>query len=130
MAAARTILVVEDEPDVLEVTSYILEDEGFTVLRAAQAREALGMLRAHAVDLLLTDVVMPGGMNGFDLARTARAAQPTLPVICMTGYIGVDHQPHRDHYDELLPKPFKPRQIVDAVGRALDPARGVRGAAD
>jgi CheY-like chemotaxis protein len=118
MSPSHTVLVVEDEPAVLDVVSYILEEDGFSVLRAARASEALTML-GRSVDLLLTDVVMPGPMNGFELAREARSLRPGLPIICMTGYIDVDHRPHQAFYDHLLAKPFKPRHVLAAVARVL-----------
>jgi two-component system, NtrC family, sensor kinase len=82
------ILLVEDNPQVADVTAQMLNSMGFQVETADRARKALDRLDAasDSVDLLLTDVVMPDGMNGLELATRARAKFPTLPIILISGY--------------------------------------------
>lgn len=82
------ILLVEDNPQVADVTAQMLDSMGFKVEVADRARKALDRLGtiAEGVDLLLTDVVMPDGMNGLDLATQAREKFPTLPIILISGY--------------------------------------------
>ena len=81
------ILLVEDQEDVREITVYILEELGYQVVEAAQGDEALGKLRtSQAFDLLLTDIVLPGDMNGVDVVRGARRINPAIKVVLITGY--------------------------------------------
>ncbi|MBA2297287.1 MAG: PAS domain S-box protein [Actinobacteria bacterium] len=115
----ETILVVEDEDTIRRLVSDVLERSGYTVLAAPAGAEAIDLLHANDVDLLLTDVIMPG-MSGPDLARIALAHQPDLHVLFTSGYI---HEP-----DELLTgldaafigKPFLPAPLVAKVREVLD----------
>jgi PAS domain S-box-containing protein len=82
------ILLVEDNPQVADVTAQMLDSMGFDVEVADRARKALERLgtTAEHVDLLMTDVVMPDGMNGLELATQVRAKFPTLPIVLISGY--------------------------------------------
>ena len=85
-----TVLVVEDDADVRELAAAQLEGLGYAVLEAANGPEALAVLSGPggaAIDLLLTDVVMPGGMGGVELAREARARLPGLRAVLASGYV-------------------------------------------
>ena len=85
--AASTVLVVDDEPAVRALVVETLHGLGDAALEAGDARAALGILRAGTrVDLLITDVGLPGGMNGRQLAEAARTARPGLAVLFITGY--------------------------------------------
>src|SRR5207302_4361670 len=85
--AAATILVVEDDPDVREMIVGILSDLGHRTLVATNGPEALAFLnRDHSVDLLFTDIVMPAGMSGTELARQASRLRPDLKVLLSSGY--------------------------------------------
>ncbi len=117
-AASRTILVVEDETDVRNLVRRQLESLGHRVLVAKAADEALRLIEAAgAPNLLLTDVVLATGMNGIELANTARAIRPGLPVIFMSGYTAVPEAQRRirETGAPLLPKPFSTRQLEQAV---------------
>ena len=83
----ETILVVDDEPEVLGVTSSILRAEGYTIVATGDPREALRIARSRQepLDLLLTDVVMPG-MNGRELAGRLRVYRPGIKVLFMSAY--------------------------------------------
>ncbi|WP_434389988.1 PAS domain-containing protein [Melittangium boletus] len=86
-ARGERVLVVEDEPAVRMLVMEILEDLGYAALEAPEARAALGLLeQADRVDLLVTDVGLPGGMNGRQLAEVARQRRPGLKVLFITGY--------------------------------------------
>ncbi len=86
-ASSAVVLVVEDEPDVRMVVVELLSDLGFTVLEAADGRSGLQILESGTrIDLLLTDVGLPGGMNGRQLADAARQRRPELHVLFVTGY--------------------------------------------
>ncbi len=120
------ILVVEDEPAVCRVITQTLEARGYAVLSAHSAGDALEVLATALapIDLLVTDIVMPG-QSGVELARTVRRRRPGLPVIFISGHAseatvryGLDLQ-----RATLLPKPFLPVQLVLKVREALDQGR-------
>lgn len=84
---SETVLVVEDNPDVREVTLERIEGLGYVVLEAASAPEAIKVLGANPdVQLVLTDVVMPGGMSGFELAQWIGENRPGVAVVCTSGF--------------------------------------------
>ena len=84
--AGRKILLVEDNPDVAEATKALLADLACDAHVAVDALQALGMLNGGKFDLVLSDIVMAGPMNGLDLARKIRAEHPDLPIVLATGY--------------------------------------------
>jgi len=112
---APTVLVVEDEWLMRDVLARELEDEGFTVLEAENGEEALAILRetARCIDLLLTDIRMPGSVDGWRLAEEARSLRPELPVIYATGYSHV--QPRQVPKSVYLHKPFHLSHVIDAA---------------
>jgi PAS domain S-box-containing protein len=82
-----TVLIVEDDPEVLDAAITMLASLGLKVLTAADGPSALSALRrAHRIDILFTDVVMPRGMNGFELAREARQLRPAIKILVASGY--------------------------------------------
>jgi CheY-like chemotaxis protein len=86
-AAGETVLIVDDEPTVRMLVSEVLLDLGYGALEAADAAAALEILRSdQRIDLLITDVGLPGGMNGRQLADSARVTRPVLKVLFITGY--------------------------------------------
>jgi len=118
----ETILLVEDEPMVLRLTTRALQSQGYTVLGVQSPDEALRVAREHSgeIDLLLTDVIMPG-MNGRDLAKTLTAQNPRLEYVFMSGFSsrvvaghGVDDDAH------FLGKPFSLAALASTVRRVLD----------
>ncbi len=83
----NTVLLVEDDPDVRDVLRDQIAGLGYNVLVASDGREALSQTEhGQRIDLLFTDIVMPGGLNGLELARQLRGRLPTLNVIYTTGY--------------------------------------------
>src|SRR5450759_414976 len=117
-SSPRTILVVEDEPDVRAIVRRQLESLGHRVLVAEASTEALLLIQGPGTpDLLLTDVVLANGMNGIDLANAARELRPGLPVIFMSGYTAVPEAQHRirETGAPLLSKPFSTPQLERAV---------------
>jgi len=85
--AGAVVLLVEDEPAVRIVIVEVLSDLGYTVLEAHSGQSAMRFVQSHArIDLLLTDVGLPGGMNGRQLADAAREHRPGLKVLFLTGY--------------------------------------------
>jgi len=86
--AGGLALLVEDNADVAEVGREMLSQLGYTVRFAADARQALGVIKRERFDLVVSDIVMPGGMNGVELAKAIRADHPALPILLVTGYAG------------------------------------------
>jgi CheY-like chemotaxis protein len=118
-----TILVVDDDDDVREVAVGILEDRGYTVLAAGDGMAALDILGSGATpDLLFTDIVMPGGINGFQLAEKAKALRPAIGVLYTSGFVS----PLSDtvYHGNLLRKPYRSAQLLEAVGAALHRREG------
>jgi CheY-like chemotaxis protein len=126
-ADAETILVVEDDDDVRAYSKEVLRELGYSVLDASSATAALRMLDQHPqIDLLFTDVGLPGGMNGRQLADEARKRRPDLKILFTTGYArnAIVHEGRLDPGVQLVTKPFtyaavgaKLRDILDARGR-------------
>ena len=116
-----TVLVVEDDTGIRDVTAEVLQDAGLHVLTAANGPAALEILRGpERVDLLFSDVVMPGGATGVDLARAARALRPRLAVLLTSGYGG----PALSRYGadceyELLAKPYTREALLEHLGDIL-----------
>jgi PAS domain S-box-containing protein len=114
-ARARRILLVEDNEQVADLAAALLQEAGHRVERAATARAALDTLLADAsFDLVFSDLVMPGGMDGLELARTVRRRWPTLPVLLATGYSSEASQAQREGF-RLLAKPYEPSVLLGAV---------------
>ncbi len=136
LRGAETILLVEDHDELRAYSSGILRELGYMVLTAANGMEALATLDDHPdVTLLFTDVVLPGGMNGRQIADEALARRPDLKVLFTTGYTrnAIVHNGALDRGVELIVKPFGFEQLAMKVRRILDepqasPAAG--GAAD
>jgi DNA-binding NarL/FixJ family response regulator len=108
------VLVVDDEPPVLRLAKRILEEAGFAALMAKDGPEAVAVLEDYEVDVLLTDVVMPG-MSGTDLILEARKRHPGLPACYMTGHAA--DCPLLDV--PIIAKPFAPAELVATVQQAL-----------
>jgi two-component system, cell cycle sensor histidine kinase and response regulator CckA len=118
----KTVLAVDDDPDVLRLVEAILRRFGFRVLAAASADEALEIFSGleHPPDLLLTDVVMPG-VSGPVLADRLLAAEPQMRVLFMSGY---DNRQIVQHYVvkpgfPLIPKPFTHESLAAKVREIL-----------
>jgi nitrogen-specific signal transduction histidine kinase/CheY-like chemotaxis protein len=110
-ASAAMVLVVEDDDEVRQVTAHALETGGYHPVLAANAAEALRHLERQDVDVLVSDVVMPGGMSGVELARAARRLRHDLPVLLITGYASAQDLGAADDGVELLRKPFIPTHL-------------------
>jgi light-regulated signal transduction histidine kinase (bacteriophytochrome)/CheY-like chemotaxis protein len=109
LASEKTVLVVDDEPVVRMLLVETLQDLGYQVVEAANGAEAIKIMeRTTRIDLLVTDVGLPGGMTGRELADTARATRPTLQILFITGYADANllSQPAPGPRMELMTKPF------------------------
>lgn len=119
VTAKLRILMVEDEPMLLEVVTADLEDAGFAVVQAIKAETALDLLKGGTeVDLLFTDIRLPGSMDGWQLAEEARALKPTLPIIYATGFSHT--APRLAEGAMFFTKPYRVSAIIRAI-RILAP---------
>ena len=117
-----TVLVVEDDPLVLEVVTRLVREGGYDTIPARDGREAWGILQrsTRPIDLVLADVVLPH-MSGTELAAHVVASQPALPVILMSAY-APDDLARRGlvlSHGHLLTKPFTPDELLSLVQRLL-----------
>jgi len=121
------IVLVVDDKIVRATVASMLEDFGYTVLLAQSGSEALAILKSGTkVDLLFTDVVMPGTISGRQLAERAIEIVPTLKVLFTSGYPenAIVHNGRLDAGVELISKPYRREQLAAKVQRVLNSARG------
>ena len=119
----ETILLVEDQAEVAEVAQAMLEELGYKVIAAADATRALELIdERNDIDLLITDIVMPGSMNGADLALRAKE-QAGLRAILVTGF--ADKAIPSDQFDrfDVLLKPFRMDELSARIEAALAESR-------
>jgi PAS domain S-box-containing protein len=122
----RTVLAVEDHPEVLEYVTNTLEELGYRVLTAADGVAALAILHSDApIDLLFSDIVMPNGLSGIDLAREARRLRRDLRILLTTGYAGNTVSDAGDDW-EILAKPYRPADLAAKLAEVLPSAAGAR----
>jgi DNA-binding response OmpR family regulator len=118
----QMILLVDDEKEILDLAVLFLNEAGYRASTAPNADVALIMLqqRGLSFDLLITDIMMPGELDGFALAREVRDICPTMPIIYMSGYSAAAAARSRGAPDgELLPKPWSPHRLLASVKAAL-----------
>jgi CheY-like chemotaxis protein len=119
----ETILVVEDDADVRQYVVSQIRDLGYQVIEAADGRQARLILDGYAsIDLLFTDVVMPGGMTGRQLADAAKERRPTLRTLFTSGYTenSIVHQGRLDPGVHFLAKPYRRQELARKLREALD----------
>ena len=123
MAGNKTILVVEDEPTLRALVRKVLERDGYTVIEAPSGLAALQLWsdKKPHVDLLLTDMVMPDGISGKQLAERLKTENPAMKVVYTTGYstelLGKDFVLHEGV--NFLQKPYPPQKLVQTVRNGL-----------
>jgi len=117
-----TILVVEDNPDVRRLVRRQLGELGYTVHEAGNGPQALTLLRTSLpLDLLFTDIVMPEGMTGYELATQARECRPGLRILFTSGYTAIGAaQDHSRGNVPLLSKPYRKSELAHFIRAALD----------
>ena len=116
--AGETVLVIDDEPTVRMLVTEILEELGYAAIEAADGPSGLKVLQSDVrIDLLVTDVGLPGGMNGRQVADAARVARPELKVLFITGYAenAVLNHGHLDHGMHVLTKPFAMDELASRI---------------
>ncbi|MDC7832235.1 MULTISPECIES: response regulator [Pseudomonas] len=117
------ILVVDDEPLLLLLLSEIVSDMGATAVTADRADHGLSYLEQHAgeIALVVTDVMMPGRLNGFDLAQIVADRWPALPVVLTSGYSGTEHHSLAPNA-AFIAKPWTYQQIEEVIRERLSAA--------
>ena len=123
----ETILVVDDETSLTDVTATMLRRLGYKTYCAHSGEQALQVLDRHDdIDLLFTDIVMPGGMDGYDLAQAVRYARPSLRILLASGFAAdpennlYDDGYARELADSLLNKPYNEAELARAVSCTLN----------
>ena len=115
------VLLVEDDEEVAALVTEMLAQLGFEVTRTASANAALGALaNERVVDLVFSDVMMPGGMNGVDLAREVKRRRPGLPVLLTSGYAEAAAADAGAEGIMLLPKPYRLEALAATISEALN----------
>jgi CheY-like chemotaxis protein len=118
-----SVLVVEDDDEVAALVVEMLGQLGYQPTRVASAKAALGALAdGRPIDLVLSDIMMPGGMNGLELAREVRQRRPRLPLLLTTGYAEAAKREADAAGIPLLPKPY----VLHELATALEDARNGR----
>lgn len=109
------MLLVEDNPDVASVSMSLLEQLGYVVHKVADAEAALREIEHSEIDLVFSDIIMPGKMDGLALARRLREIRPKLPVLLATGYSDAAANVRGDF--PILRKPYEIHQLSQAIAR-------------
>ena len=125
--SGRAVLLVEDEPDLLETAEAMLHDLGYAVIRAVDGPSALREIESgRVIDLMVTDLMMPGGMDGVALAHAARAVRPDLPVVIASGYVEAGTAQAALADAPVVRKPYSIEELSAALRVALMTAPGPR----
>ncbi len=113
LAGAGTVLLVEDNPDVAGASTGLLEQLGYSVRWAPNAEAALEEIENNGIDLVFSDIVMPGRIDGLGLARIVRQRYPDLPILLATGYSEAAQGVRTDF--PILRKPYRVHELSQAI---------------
>jgi PAS domain S-box-containing protein len=114
-SGSGTVLLVEDNPDVASVSAMLLEQLGYTVRRVSDAEAALQEVELDGIDMVFSDIVMPGKMDGLTLAHRLREIRPNLPILLATGYS--EAAANASGNFPILRKPYEIHQLSQAIAR-------------
>jgi DNA-binding NtrC family response regulator len=121
-SSRKTVLVVEDEFLIRVFISEELRDAGFDVIEAANADEAIAAFRSfNSIDLIFSDVRMPGSLDGLELLTVVRGARPTLPVIMTSGHLEAANA-IAEGAAHFVPKPYSMQAVISLIQRELEKA--------
>jgi len=115
IGGSGTVLLVEDNPEVASVSAGLLEQLGYTVRRVADAEAALREIELDGIDLVFSDIVMPGKMDGLGLARHLKAVKPQLPILLASGYSDAALNVRGDF--PILRKPYEIHELSQAIAK-------------
>jgi CheY-like chemotaxis protein len=120
MSAVRKVLVVDDDPVVSRSFDRVLSEKGYVVITASNGQEALNKLGAENVDVVFTDIRMPG-MDGLEVAERVRAKRPWVPVVIVTGYGTTANETRAEAagVSAFLHKPLSPEMIEESAEKAF-----------
>jgi CheY-like chemotaxis protein len=122
LSGVGSVLLVEDDDEVAALVTEMLEQLGYEVTRAASAVAALGALsNERAIDLVFSDIMMPGGMNGIDLLREIRNRRGDLPVLLTSGYAEAAKDSAAAEGVRVLPKPYRLDELAAALNQVTAP---------
>ncbi len=128
-ACTATILLVEDDEAVRDVATELLEDAGYAVLQAGDAHAAMRIIESRpGIDLVFSDVRMPGKVDGVGLARWVRRLHPELLMVLVSGYVEPESLLRATEVDAILQKPYTTGEVLRRL-QALLARRGKRGGA-
>ncbi len=118
----ETVLIVDDEPELLQLARHYLDDLGYKTYTAENARRALELLEQHSIDIIFSDVVMPGGMNGYELAQSAVKQNPELKILLTSGFTfkTMAHNDLAKFAVHLLSKPYLKSELAQHIRLVLD----------
>jgi len=114
-----SVLVVEDNAELREMTAALLQEHGYAVRAAASPAEGFDALRTFAADLIFSDILMPGGMSGIEFVREARRRYPGIEVLLTSGDAGVLNAADHGEFT-ILQKPYRIDTLSEAIRRALE----------
>jgi CheY-like chemotaxis protein len=116
------LLVAEDDVFIRSTIAEFLRDAGFDVLEAGSADEAMAHFEGGAeIDLLFSDVRMPGSMDGSELARQVKGKWPSTHIVLTSGYSSALTETRAKTRERILPKPYRPLSVLAAILSAVDP---------
>jgi CheY-like chemotaxis protein len=118
-----TVLLVEDNPDVASASANLLEQLGYSVRWVPNAEAALEEIERNGIDLVVSDIVMPGRMDGLGLARAIKKKRPDLPILLATGYSAAAQSVLADF--PILRKPYQMHELSRALAEILPGEREV-----
>jgi len=120
-ASAGTVLLVDDDEEVAALVGEMLEHLGYRVTHAASAADALGALQNGCqVDIVFSDVMMPGGMNGVELAREIRTRALGVPVLLTSGYAEAAQKSAAAEGVHVLAKPYRLEELATSLREAIE----------
>jgi signal transduction histidine kinase/CheY-like chemotaxis protein len=118
----QTLLVVEDEDDLRMLTQRMLKSLGYQTLGASSGKQALELFQNDLqIDLVLTDIIMPGHLDGFQLSEKLKSIRPDIPIVYMSGYAQSGDDQPRTVQAPMLSKPIRPHDLAEALHCALKP---------
>ena len=112
----ETILVVDDEPSLITLTSTILQESGYHTFTAKSGKEALDIIKNNSIDVLLSDVIMPE-MNGYQLANIVSKKYPQIKILLSSGYSDAHNSDENDKllHNNILQKPYTSNELLEKL---------------
>lgn len=132
MTDSRTVLIIDDDPDIVEAEKLILESKGYNVLSAGNSKEGISVLENNHVDIILLDVMMDTDDEGFQLSYQLKSNPETakIPILMVTSVskvTGIPYSPDTDDYylpvEDFIEKPVQPKELVRRVEALLEKAK-------